>query len=762
VPYFRQLFVIDSHGDPITGYPQSDFNSVPTAPEEQIGIDLALSGVRVQGYSIPPAEGETTAQVTFLASILDDNGEPIGVLIGRADLASNPFTKPILTSLSSLTEIGGEGILLDERGRILVHPNTNRLMTYYSGRIDEELPFFDDTAPDGTRQLVYRQVAIGRPWAVVLTVPARSTQQLALDIAAPLLVLVFILAAFIIILLRVGLKKVATSLQTLALEADRISAGELDHPIMVGSVDEVGQLRGAFDQMRSSLKDRLEDLNRLLLVSQGVASSREMSEAVKPILDSALAYGACSARLLLVPALVPDARRGGPSPSRYGSGSDTGAYSYLDGQLLTLMRDQTRIILTNPLRTPMLTFKPGAPRPESILAVALRHENLYYGTLWVGYDQPHTFTNEEVNLVSTVAGQAAIAASNARLYMTAEIERQRLAAILASSPDPVLVTDRRDNILLLNPAAWQVLGLGMETGVGKPINDVISQPELVQLLRSTEDEQVTSEEVALPGDKIYMATASSVMTEGQRVGRVCMLRDITHLKELDALKSDFVSTVSHDLRSPLTLMRGYATMLEMVGDLNDQQAGYVSKIIIGVENMARLVNNLLDLGRIEADVGLHLQMVSVHEIVDEVTSALSMTAAQKDIQVNIDIPLETVPLVEADEAFLQQALHNLVDNAIKYTPRGGKVWIKVNARRGLIVFEVRDNGIGISPVDQQRLFEKFYRGASREAKRERGTGLGLAIVKSIAERHHGQVRLESQFGKGSRFFLALPIRQPPQ
>jgi signal transduction histidine kinase len=146
------------------------------------------------------------------------------------------------------------------------------------------------------------------------------------------------------------------------------------------------------------------------------------------------------------------------------------------------------------------------------------------------------------------------------------------------------------------------------------------------------------------------ASATSVLAEGQRMGRVCVLRDVTHFKELDALKSDFVSTVSHDLRSPLTLMRGYATMLEMVGELNEQQTGYVRKIVSGVESMSRMVNNLLDLGRIEAGVGLQVEMISVHDVIERVVGALQLQAAQKRIQLTYEIPTQTIPLIEADQA----------------------------------------------------------------------------------------------------------------
>jgi len=181
-----------------------------------------------------------------------------------------------------------------------------------------------------------------------------------------------------------------------------------------------------------------------------------------------------------------------------------------------------------------------------------------------------------------------------------------------------------------------------------------------------------------------------------------------------------------------------------------------------VENMSRLVNNLLDLGRIEAGVGLQLEIVLVHDIVEKVTSTLQLHAIQKHIQLNAEIPSQTVPLIEADPALLHQALYNLVENAIKYTDANGTVTVKVQASQDVMTFVVSDTGIGIAPVDQQRLFEKFFRGAQRETRQQSGSGLGLAIVKSIAERHGGRVWVESQLGKGSTFYLIIPLRQVHQ
>jgi PAS domain S-box-containing protein len=758
VPFFRQLFILDADGKEIARY-RTTGGSLIGSEEEAAGQEMVLAGVP-RFYPIPPEGDEPSAQVSFWYPIEDGSGVIQGALVGRTDLKSNPFTKPIIASLNSLAGSDGEGLLLDDKGRILYSSRPTALMQPYSGQTVEENGFFDDTAPDGTRRLVYYQRALGHAWAVVLAVPARRAQQMALTIAAPLLAMIAVLFVIAVGLVRLSLKGVTASLENLALASKRIAGGQLDSALPVVGEDEVGQLRRSFEQMRLSLKGRMDELNRLLLASQGVASSLEVDEAVRPVLEAALAMGGSSARVILEPASVQEVDGDKTAYTRFGVGAGSDIYSGLDEQVLALTRQQDRVVLTNLGRTRLITLNPSMPRVESVIALALRHENQNYGAMWVAYDTPHPFTDDEIRFMVTLAGQAAMAAANARLFLNAEIGRQRLAAILASTPDPVLVTDQHNRLLLANPAAWQATRWGAEVGEGRPVEAIIPQKELVKLMRISKEDAPQSAEVTMADGRVYLATASSVLADGQKVGRVCVLRDVTHFKELDSLKSEFVSTVSHDLRSPLTLMRGYATMLEMVGNLNDQQVGYVRKIVTGVETMSKLVNNLLDLGRIEAGVDLQLEMVPVQDVVDRVAGALQLQATQKRIQLSTEMPPSTIPLVEADQSLLQQALHNLLDNAIKYTDAGGKVTLLVNARQDRLVFEVSDTGIGVAPVDLPRMFEKFFRAGHKEAQKRHGTGLGLAIVKSIAERHGGQVWVESQLGKGSTFYFSIPLRQP--
>jgi PAS domain S-box-containing protein len=761
IPFFSQFYLFDRDTTLASSYPEQPVLESSLTPEFQSGLSSALNGVPVQVYVSPPSGTGDKTVITFMGSVSTEEGGPVGVLVGLVDLESNPFTQPILSDLRSINDLGGVGYLLDEGGRVLYSSADNLSGLFFpSFDLRHEEVFSKQTTADGTRQLVYIRSALGRPWTVMLTLPAVRAQQLALDLAAPLSGVVLLIALITMAVMYFGLSSVADSLHVLTEEADRITKGELDHPLrLTRRVDELGQLRRAFEKMRRSLKNRMVELNRLLTVSQGVASSLELSDAVETILNSALEIGACSARIVLDADVLPEGLSGGKKITAIGSGEDTDAFAYLDPQVLEIARQRSPVMLSNPARMPLLEFRDDDPVPGAILLVALHHEQQYYGVIWLAYLEPHNFLDSEVRYIVTLAGQAGLAASNSSLFSRAEIGRKRLAAILASTPDPILVLDHQDKILLTNPVAAEMLGISEEYGLGESIENITDHQELIELLNSQSGGR-TSREIKFADGRVYQGTASPVISGEHQLGRVCVLRDISQLKEMDELKSDFVATVSHDLRSPLTLMRGYATMLEMVGELNEQQQNYVHKIITGVESMSHLVQNLLDLGRIEAEVGLKLDMISAPDIVSEVTDSFKIRASQKKITVHVIPPHQTIPFISADKALLQQALRNLVDNAINFNQQGGEVWVRYKMDDGRIIFEVEDNGIGISPVDQQRLFEKFYRVESREKDKQAGTGLGLAIVKSIAERHGGDAWVESELGSGSTFYLEIPLRQP--
>jgi signal transduction histidine kinase/HAMP domain-containing protein len=752
VPYFNQLVLFDLQtNSAVASYPRE--LSFQITPDEETGIILIAQGIPNQMYAIPPDESGSS-RIAFLASVPDT----VRVLIGRTDLSSNPYMRSLISNLNSLQEVNGAGMLIDDQGNLIYHSQSQQVMVPYTGTRGLEPIFDTETAPNGTRQLAYYQPIPGHPWAIALTVPVQEAQLLAIEIALPISIMIILLGVIALVSLRLSLRAVTGSLHGLAEEAKTLSTGKLDHPLNTDGMDEVGEMRRSFEQMRVNLQARLNELNRLLVVSQGVASSLKLNEALEPILKAVTDSGASSARIMLVRDMI-------PSPVeinlRFAHGPEKDVYMHLDQQLLSLTEQQERLVMAALTRTRGLDLDPKLPNPESLIAIALRHESRHYGVLWAGYKMQHVFTEADIRFISTLASQAALAVANIRLFLTVEASRRQLEAILNSTPDPVLVTDASNRLILANPAAGHVFGVTIRRGERPDLERTIQVKALNDLLLSSSGEK-RSAEIRMPDGKTYLAMASAMLAEGRTVGRVCILRDVTQLKEIDTLKSDFVSTVSHDLRSPLTLMRGYATMLEMAGELNDQQKSYTKMIVQGVDNMAKLVNNLLDLGRIDFGVGLQVDQIPVLDILERVTSGLQLHAKHKQISLGVEIPKDMPHAIEADQALLHQAIYNLVENGLKYTSEGGEVTVRLVTAPDTLTFAIQDTGIGIPASDVPRLFEKFYRGTNREALAQRGTGLGLAIVKSIAERHGGKVWVESELGKGSTFHLQVPIVQPKE
>ncbi|MEN6393003.1 MAG: HAMP domain-containing sensor histidine kinase [Anaerolineaceae bacterium] len=211
------------------------------------------------------------------------------------------------------------------------------------------------------------------------------------------------------------------------------------------------------------------------------------------------------------------------------------------------------------------------------------------------------------------------------------------------------------------------------------------------------------------------------------IGYVITLQEITHLKELDRIKTDFVNAVSHDLRSPLTAILGYVDLLERVGEVNSQQKDFIQRVRLSVQSITALINDLLDLGRIEAGFDSQKEITPLGAIVRYSLEGLTNAITSRSQVLELDIPNET-PYVLGNPVRLRQMCFNLISNAIKYAPIGGKIRIQVSSTDDHVILQVSDNGPGITPQDQPHNFDRFYR-ASNQPYDASGTGLGLAIVK---------------------------------
>jgi PAS domain S-box-containing protein len=758
-PFFRQMALYDSTLTLLTVFPEEEQVLNTLTEEEQATARRTLTGVAQDTVLYPAAAGEST-QVVFMAPVNDAaTGQAVAVLMGVAELDASPFMQSVASTLNGLAGGEGNGFIVDSQGYVIFPtPQQNPLPTFSIETSAAALPTdladataYQDKAPDGTRRLVLFYKAPGHDWNVVVTVPNRWVLAVATQISQPIILILLLIGLIGLLLVSLIATQVTRPAEALALAAQRISEGRLDLPVVVEGEDEIGRAGLAFERMRQKLRARLDELGLLLRVSQGVSSHLNLDEALPPILDGALtATGAAGARVVLLP-------KDGEPPDAYQThttGDAAALMAALDGGVVELTRREGRLVIENLARArAVLDVAPMAGKLHALAALPLRQELTYYGVLWLGYTQPHPFTETEVNFLTTLAGQAAVAVANARLFEAAEQGRQRLAAILASTPDAVIVTDREARLLLLNPAAEKVLNLA-KGGVGQPAANVLPNPELAKLLTESRASAATIE-VELAGKTLSASASTIISADGSVVGRVGILRDVTRFKEVDAMKSEFVATVSHDLRAPLTFMRGYATMLPMVGSLNDKQREFAEKIILGIEQMTNLIDDLLDLGRIEAGIGLAREACRIDQIIAGVMDTVKPQALNKGLNLLVDVSPD-LPTLSGDPTLLRQAISNLVENAIKYTPSGGQVGVSVTTDQNRFTLAVSDTGVGIAPADQARLFEKFFRVKQRGSTHVKGSGLGLAIVKSIVERHGGRVWVDSKLGKGSIFYVELP------
>lgn len=362
-------------------------------------------------------------------------------------------------------------------------------------------------------------------------------------------------------------------------------------------------------------------------------------------------------------------------------------------------------------------------------------------------DRP--FTTHDVRLLSALADYAAVALVNARLYEETETERRKLETVLRETEEAIIILDPQLRILLCNPAARVALELPADV-VGKPASGQLAHPALEELLQAIQKARRTlyAELTGRSG-----RTYSAQLTPVEGVGYVLMMQDITHLRELDRIKSEFVFTVSHDLRTPLTTIRGYVDLLERVGPVNDQQRAFLERVRESIAHITDLISDLLDLGRIEAGYDLEMEPLHLEGIIDSVVAEFTPLTEKKQQELRWD--RRALPLIRGNPRRLRQVMENLLSNAVKYTQEGGWIAVEATEDDGHVVVRVADNGIGIPLADQPYIFERFYRVQREELEGVEGTGLGLAIVKSVIERHGGRIWVESRPGVGSIFTFVL-------
>jgi two-component system phosphate regulon sensor histidine kinase PhoR len=342
-------------------------------------------------------------------------------------------------------------------------------------------------------------------------------------------------------------------------------------------------------------------------------------------------------------------------------------------------------------------------------------------------------------------------------------EKRKLEAILENLVDGILVIDRNLNIILVNRAAQDILGLSPSNIQGRPVLEVILNHHLMDLIREVHySKQAFESELFLyyPDNKqIQVFLAPLKDDDGNLAGSIVVLNDLTKLRQLERVRQDFVANVSHELRTPITSVKAMAETL-LNGAWQDQAMlqRYLQAIDQESDRLSNLINDLLDLAKLDSHVEASKEPFDLIQLITEVQERFVNTNTGTG-RFNLSLPGSELPKVEANRDRIKQVLINLLDNAFKYTPAGGEIRLSVWLESDRIKVAVADNGIGIPKEDLGRIFERFYRVDKARSREKGGTGLGLSIVKHIVESYGGKIEVESSLQEGSVFTFSLPIHR---
>jgi two-component system phosphate regulon sensor histidine kinase PhoR len=339
--------------------------------------------------------------------------------------------------------------------------------------------------------------------------------------------------------------------------------------------------------------------------------------------------------------------------------------------------------------------------------------------------------------------------------------RSRLKAVLLSMFGGVMVTDKKGEIILVNDTLKKELKI-KQSPEGKFSLEVIRNIEIQEVIENILEKKsgIFSKEITMaePAKKTFILHAAPVLKEGSPDGAVLIFHDITELRKLENIRKDFIANLSHELRTPVTNIQGYTETL-LAGAWQDQKnlKEFLNIIYSDTEKLANLINDILDLSKIESiNKTLKLEVVNLNNLITKTIKNINKKADKKEVKLELNLD-KKIPEIKIDKIQIQQAILNIIDNAIKYTPQQGEVKVSTRQLKNEVCVDISDTGIGIPERDRERIFERFYRVDKARSRELGGTGLGLSIVKNIILNHNGKIWCKSIENQGSTFSFTLPI-----
>ncbi|WP_221251208.1 ATP-binding protein [Desulfuromonas versatilis] len=533
-------------------------------------------------------------------------------------------------------------------------------------------------------------------------------------------------------------QRLTTAIDQLIAQTGHVAGGDFSRRVETGSGDELSRLAAAFNTMTETLQATTQARDSVDEILQSIIDPLIVADAdgrlVKVNASAVRLFGHTEKELL-----------GQTLSSLFGAGETVAR----QGELFRLLglgpvsNLETRVITREGHAVPVL------------LSCSLCGSGSGQGPAGV------------VGIIKDITERKRVAEERSRALAEAEAARDRIDAMLRSVAEALVVTDLEQRLLLMNPAAEQLLGIGLEDALGRPLRTVIKVPGLRDHLLAAlpgPQEQLKELEVFDHGrreNRILQATTAAVKNrEGKKSGYITSLRDVTEERLVERLKNEFISTAAHELRTPLTSVMGYAELLlkpeDFGGFTREQQQEFLGEIYEKTEVLARIVGDLLDIARIESGQAVPLDRV-------ECSLDRSIAKVVRHYQVHhpdhrLEVHLEAAEghRVLADENKMVQVLENLVSNAVKYSPRGSRVAVTSRVVDAGYLILVEDEGIGMSADQVRRIFDKFYRVDASDTA-VGGLGLGMSIVRNIVEAHDGTIEVDSTPGQGTRVRVILPL-----
>jgi PAS domain S-box-containing protein len=622
-------------------------------------------------------------------------------LIGESDLRANPLNSGFTRLLSEMLQEGVRVIISDSSGNEFLH--------------------FDNSSttsmdPNSIHKVEKEFVLLN--WLISFSYPEAIDFQKLLISEIPLILLAMAYEGFLFY-------------SYLRTTRNRLSAYESN---------------STFNKQKPNKNGQIEDFKDKLL---GISSLDEMGNL---ILNFADLEGESSIRLVCFDNPFASSKE---IRTTFASGSHSKDYFYLDDQISELLKSSPDLNIPDLHDFKDIHLFQEKPFPIAIYAFPIQSGKMRYGFIWYGFEEPHTLRNDEKRYLHELIEAGKKVIITLLKYNTYKNVSLTQNLILESIPHPVLLTDSQNNILYFNQAFGKNLGIEEEI-IGKKIQDSKKFPFLQEVL---DDKEKGVFQFTNSDGLTYKTNLVFIEDNAGQKNKIMIFENISDQEEQTKKLNEMTALISHDMRVPLATIKGYLSMLPIMGQVNQQQRNYIETGIHQIDELTDLIKNLMAKERFEKKGGIGQDHINVNSLIDEIVFSLKPLADQKKIEINNEYRENPDLIINADKWLIRIAIKNILENAIRFTPNNGKILIQKVRVQDNVEISIEDTGIGIAAVDLPHIFEKSYQVKIKSSPGETGSGQSLAMVKSIVEKQGGEIGAVSNLGKGSTFYIRLPINK---